>query len=240
MKVDLAIITGAASGIGQACAERFVDEGWIVAALDQNRDRLAALGAQLGDGLLGFPVDITDSQAVDRAVRQACERAGAPRACVNAAGIYPPTTLDTATAETFGRIFDVNVLGTVLVTKSVVERMRYGREGAIVNIASVDAFAPPGGQLLYSASKAAVVSLTRSLAVELAPQIRVNALAPGWVDTEGNRKTGRMVGAEGTIPLGRVARPAEIADMAWLLAGEERGSYVTGETLVVSGGLVIR
>jgi NAD(P)-dependent dehydrogenase (short-subunit alcohol dehydrogenase family) len=110
--------------------------------------------------------------------------------------------------------------------------------GAVVNFASIDAFAVSRGQLLYSAAKAAVVSLTRSLAIELGDDdITVNAVAPGWVDTPGTRAGRRSDEAIKTIPLGRAARPDEIADWVWKLC---HGSYVTGETLVISGGLVVR
>jgi 3-oxoacyl-[acyl-carrier protein] reductase len=110
--------------------------------------------------------------------------------------------------------------------------------GAVVNFASIDAFAVSRGQLIYSASKAAIVSLTRSLAVELGDDnITVNAVAPGWVDTPGTRAGGRIEEAVKTIPSGRAARPEEIADWVWKLC---HGSYLTGETLVISGGLTVR
>ena len=122
---------------------------------------------------------------------------------------------------------------------AVLRNLRAAGGGGIVNFSSVDALAVSPGQLVYSASKAAVSALTRSLAVELAPDgITVNAVAPGWVDTPGNAATGRMEGAARTIPLRRVAQPDEIAHWVTQLAGG--GSYVTGETLVVSGGSLIR
>ena len=154
------------------------------------------------------------------AVVRVVEELGAPSALVNAAGIYPPTTLETATVELYRRTFDVNVLGTILVTQATAPHMREG--AAIVNFASIDAFVPSPGQLVYCASKAAVVALTRSLALELAPRVRVNAIAPGWVDTPGNRATGRMEAALAGVPLGRAATPEEMADLVWFLAGEGR------------------
>jgi 3-oxoacyl-[acyl-carrier protein] reductase len=228
----IALVTGAASGMGHAVAARFLAGGWTVLPVDVNEPRLN------GAVLPWAPVDICDRQAV----RAAVSGAGGPlHAVINAAGIYPPTTLEDVNRERFHRIFDVNVLGTLNVTAEAVAVMRaQGGGGAIVNFASVDAFAVSRGQLLYSAAKAAVVSLTRSLAVELASDgITVNAVAPGWVDTPGTRATGRMEGAASTIPLGRVAQPAEIAEWVWRLAGES-SAYMTGETLVISGGSVMR
>jgi 3-oxoacyl-[acyl-carrier protein] reductase len=222
--MSVALITGAASGMGRACAERFLAEGWEVAAVD----RVEAVI----DGALAIQADVTDpSAAVDRAVSEL----GALNAVVNAAGVYPPSTLETATVELYRRTFDVNVLGTLLVTQAATPHMVEG--SAVVNFASIDAFVPSPGQLLYCASKAAVVALTRSLALELAPHIRVNALAPGWVDTPGNRATGRMQAALASVPLGRAALPEEMADLVWFLAG---AAYVTGETLTATGGSAFR
>lgn len=109
-----------------------------------------------------------------------------------------------------------------------------------MNLASVDAFTVSPGQLLYGASKAAVVMLTKATALELAPRgIRVNGIAPGWVNTPGNAATGRMAAAAEGIPLGRVAEPEEIAEWVWLLASATAG-FMTGETVVLSGGDVLR
>jgi 3-oxoacyl-[acyl-carrier protein] reductase len=228
--MSVAIVTGAASGMGRACAERFAAEGWDVAGLD-----LVAAGIA---GVTPVAVDITDAGAVEAAVARVVAELGSPRALVNAAGVYPPTTLETTTVEVYRRTFDVNVLGTILVTQAVVPHL--GDHAAIVNFASIDAFVPSPGQLVYCASKAAVVALTRSLALELAPRVRVNALAPGWVDTPGNRATGRMEEALASVPLGRAASPEEMADLVWFLAGEDRAGYVTGETLAATGGSAFR
>lgn len=228
--MSVAIVTGAASGMGAECARRFVAEGWQVAGFD--------LAAVEQEGVLGIAVDITDVDAVHAAVAHVVTELGPPRAVVNAAGVYPPTTLETATVALYRRTFDVNVLGTILVIQAAAPHMPDG--SAIVNFASIDAFVPSPGQLVYCASKAAVVALTRSLALELAPRVRVNGLAPGWVDTPGNRATGRMEAALAEVPLGRAATPAEMADLVWFLAGEGRAAYVTGETLTATGGSAFR
>lgn len=237
-----AVVTGAGSGMGRACARRFCAEGWAVAGLDVDGAALKVLEQELGsERFLPLTADIREAAPVQAAVDEATARFGAAACCVNAAGIFPPTTLETANQQRFRAIFDTNVLGTVLVTQAVAPGMRRAGGGAIVNFASIDAFFASPGQLLYCASKAAVVSLTRSMALELAPSnIRVNGVAPGWVDTEGNRANGRLQGAADTIPLGRIAEPEEIADLVWLLSGEGRATYVTGETVVIGGGVLLR
>ena len=244
-----ALVTGAASGMGLATARRFLAEGWTVLAVDRDAAGLDAAAAELGsDRLQTVAADVTDraalADALDRRVGGVplsfvlAQRGVRLRAVVNAAGIYPPTTLADFTEEAYRRIFDVNVLGTLNVCAVTAPLMWNSGGGAIVNFASVDALAVSPGQLLYSASKAAVMSITRSLAVELAPGgITVNGVAPGWVDTPGNAATGRMAEVAATIPLGRVAQPDEIA--SWVIS-LVTGTYVTGETLVISGGSVIR
>ena len=215
--------------MGRAVAERFLAEAWNVIAVDLDAEVLAVPGYH------PVPVDISDRAALATAL---VPLPSGLRAVVNAAGIYPTTTLADYDDATYHRIFDVNVLGTLNVIAETVPALRAAGGGAVVNFASIDAFAVSRGQLIYSASKAAVVSLTRSLAIELGDDnITVNAVAPGWVDTPGTRAGGRLEEAIKTIPLGRAAQPDEIADWVWKLC---HGSYLTGETLVISGGLTVR
>jgi 3-oxoacyl-[acyl-carrier protein] reductase len=229
-----AVVSGAGSGMGRATAQLLLDEGWTVIALDQEPGPLADSSGEARQ----FQVDVADRSQVGVALEKGLESGQSIDLVANIAGIYPPSTLQDFTAERYRRIFDVNVLGVLNVAA---EAFGYLDRGAsIINFASVDAFAVSPGQLLYGASKAAVVMLTKELAVELAPHgIRVNAIAPGWVDTPGNEATGRMAAAAAAIPLGRVAQPAEIARWVLLLAGPD-AAFMTGETLVLSGGDVLR
>ncbi len=230
-----AVVTGAASGMGLAVTERFITKGWTVIGIDRDAESLLVNAAAHDPAAFRPAVaDITDRGAVSRALGDI----SGLEAVVNAAGIYPPTTLADYDYATYRHIFDVNVFGTLNVIAETVPALRSTGGGAIVNFASIDAFAVSTGQLLYSASKAAVVSLTRSLAIELSDdQISVNAVAPGWVDTPGTRAGGRLEQAVATIPFRRAAQPTEIADWVWMLS---QGTYMTGETIVISGGLIVR
>ncbi|RII95438.1 SDR family oxidoreductase [Clavibacter michiganensis] len=232
----VAVVTGAGSGMGRSTAEVFLREGWTVIALD-----VAAVDEEYrGSGrIVSAVADVRSREAVRAALERALPNGRGIDVVANVAGIYPPSTLADFTEETYRRVFDVNVLGVLNVTAEAVSRMTSG--AAVVNFASVDAFTVSPGQLLYGASKAAVVMLTKELALELAPLgIRVNGIAPGWVATPGNEATGRMDAAAASIPLGRVARPEEIAEWVWLLAHGSHASFMTGETLVLSGGDVMR
>ncbi|CAH2401011.1 SDR family NAD(P)-dependent oxidoreductase [Mesorhizobium escarrei] len=235
-----AIVTGAGSGMGRAFAEKFLAKGWGVLAMDLSGEGLGRLHEAYAGreaSLIAATLDVTDRAAIADAIDRS-GIGGQLSAAVTAAGIFPPTNLLTFTVDHFDRIMGVNVLGTLNVAAEAIRHMRAaGTRGAIVTISSADAFTASTQQLIYSASKAAVVSLTRVLAATVAgDDIIVNGIAPGWVNTPGNAATGRMVGAEKHIPLGRVAQPEEIAEWVWALANREGVSFVTGETIKVTGG----
>jgi len=232
----VALVTGAASGMGASTVALFLERGYTVVALDVAWPETAADS----DGALRRVVaDVRSRDAVAAALDGALAAEDGIDVVANIAGVYPPTTLATYDDETYRRIFDINVLGVLNVIAAA--RPRLGRGASVVNFASVDAFAVSRGQLLYGASKAAVVMLTKSLALELAPDgIRVNGIAPGWVATPGNAATGRMEAAAESIPLGRVATPEEIAAWVWLVSQPEYGAFLDGETIVLSGADVMR
>lgn len=236
----VALVTGAGSGMGRSTAQAFLDRGWTVLALDVAAADPTATDTASDGKLIPVIADVRDRDALDEVLAEHLPGIGGRlHAVVNVAGIYPPSTLETVTAELFHRVFDINVLGVINVTAAALPYL--GDGSAVVNFASVDGFTVSPGQLIYGASKAAVIMLTKATALELAPRgIRVNAIAPGWVDTPGNAATGRMEAAAAAIPLGRVAQPSEIAEWAWILSGSGAAGFMTGETVTLSGGDVIR
>lgn len=235
-----AIVTGSASGIGEAIARRYAAEGAGVVVNSIHSVKAGqAVAASLPDAIY-VQADIADEQQGKSLVEAARARWGRLDILVNNAGttqFIPHDDLEAADAEVWRRIFDVNVFGTWLVTRSAVPLMRENG-GAIVNITSLAGERPVGSSIPYAASKAALNHLTRLLANVLGPAIRVNAIAPGLVDTPWTADWDDIREAVRTqAPLQRSGQPDDIAEVALTVAVS---AYMTGQVIVVDGGLHLR
>jgi 3-oxoacyl-[acyl-carrier protein] reductase len=247
----VAIVTGGGSGIGAAVCELFGGEGATVVVLDRDADRAHAVAARVARSE-ALVVDVTDSSAVDAAFADVVERHGSISVLANVAGVDDPETKHVAAQQrlhgkpmsitaamsdaTWHRLLSINLDGTFYALRAAVRAMTHSGGGSIINLSSVGGTAGVAGQPHYSASKAAVIGLTQSVAKEVADQgIRVNAIAPGPVDTPMFARTIATQGAP-KLPMGRLAKPREIATVALFLASD-LSSYVTGATIDVNGAM---
>jgi 3-oxoacyl-[acyl-carrier protein] reductase len=227
----VAIVTGAASGIGRATARRFAVEGARVAALDLRTPEAPANG-------IALVCDVADSASVERAVAEVKARLGRIDVLAHFAGITGDALADRMTLEQWEAVIRVNLTGSFLVAQHAARLMEDG--GAIV-LTSSRSYLGNVGQANYAASKGGVVSLARTLALELGKRgIRVNAIAPGFVETPMTEVVPEKIRdrAIAATPLGRIAKPEEIAAVAAFFASDE-ASFVTGQTLLVDGGRTV-
>lgn len=241
----VALITGGASGIGYAFARHWIEEGGFAVLADLDPRRLAEGISGLGPwNARGIVCDVMDPRSVDAAVTDVVAGEGRIDTLLNSAGIARPEPSDRITDETFGLLLDIHVSGTMRACRAAYPALRE-TNGTIVNVASVAAFAGMPGRASYTAAKAAICGLTRTLAVEWGGHgVRVNAIAPGYVRTaltDALIAEGRLndAGISARTPLGRFARPEEIATAAHFLA-TGASSFVNGHTLVVDGGLTVQ
>ncbi len=234
------VVTGAASGIGRAVAERAAEEGARVACLDLDGKAVTAFAASLPVPGCAAQVDVTDPDAVRRAIDAVAITMGGIDGLVNSAGIVALGPIAEITPEIWRRVIDVNLGGTFLVCQAAAPHMKAAKDAAIVNISSAQALLPVAGASAYAASKGGVQSLSKALAAELAPGIRVNAICPGLIDTPMNVGLKKAADDGPPVPLDRYAlhrwgRPEEIAaTIIFLLSAD--ASYMTGATLAVDGG----
>jgi len=246
----VAMVTGGASGIGRAICQAYAREGANVIVADRQRNGADETCSLLGSQGYSVTMDVTDDSSISEGVAAAEAKWGAIDILVNNAGIFNMAPIEEVTVEDYRRQYDVNVGGTIFTTKAVVPGMKARKKGGvIINFASQAGRRGEPNVMLYCSTKAAVISITQSLALELAKdKIRVNAVAPGVIDTPmwdqvdalfakydglelGQKK--QQVGE--AVPLGYMGKPEEIADPCVFLASDE-ARYITAQTLNVDGG----
>lgn len=244
---EVAIVTGASRGIGEEIAVALAAAGATVVPVARSVESLAETVERIeadGGDAMAVPTDVTDPDGVERLYDEVEASVGHVDVLVNNAGVNPyfgdPTAVD---LDTWGQIFAVNVTGAFTCAREFGRRLPDDATGAIVNVASVGGVLALPSQAPYTASKHALVGLTKSLAVDWAPRIRVNALAPGYVKTaltEGVRANERIRdGLLREIPQDRFAEPAEVAASALYLASDA-ASFVTGEIHLADGGMAAK
>jgi len=240
----VAIVTGAASGIGRAVALRLGEEGCRVAAVDLNLEGAQATAAELGDRGCALQADVSYLSAMRAAVAEAERQLGPVGVLVCCAGWDLVQPFLESTEETWDRVIAVNLRGTIACTRAVLDGMIDRGGGAIVNISSDAGRVGSSGEVVYSGAKAGIIGFSKAVAREVARHgIRVNVVCPGPTDTpmmEATRQANPRLGDAlvKAIPFRRLARPEEIAAAVAFFASDE-AAYVTGQTLSVSGGLTM-
>lgn len=243
----VAVVTGAAQGIGAAIAQRLAADGHKVAVVDLSAESAQATVDAItaaGGTALAVGADVSDAEAVDAAFAQIVDELGAPAILVNNAGIIRDNLLFKMTVDEWDLVMAVHLRGAFLMTKAAQKHMIEAKYGRIVNLSSISAYGNRG-QANYSAAKAGVHGLTKTLAIELGKYgITANAIGPGFVETPMTRATAERIGVPfdqfidaiaKETPVGRVGQPEDIAHAVSFFASEGAG-YVTGQILNVSGG----
>ncbi|KPC54824.1 3-oxoacyl-ACP reductase FabG [Amantichitinum ursilacus] len=244
LKNKVAIITGAASGIGHATARKFVTEGARVVVCDVNRAGVDAVVSELiaqGGQALGFEVDVTNKAQIAAMVAGTQQQFGRIDILVNNAGIVADAQLSKMTEDQFDRVIDINLKGVYNCTRAVVDIMIEQQSGVILNASSVVGLYGNFGQTNYAAAKFGVIGMVKTWARELGKKgIRANAVCPGFVATPILKDMPDKViqGMEERVPLRRMAQPEEIANVYAFLASDE-ASYISGAAIEVTGGLTL-
>lgn len=245
-QTSVILITGGAKGIGRALVDGFVRRGWRVAFGDLDRQAGTALARTLGERAHFIPADVAVEDDVRHLVAEAVRWGGRLDAVINNAGLANPVTgpIENLSLADWQRRLDVNLTGTFLVTREAVPHLRLSH-GAVINLASTRALQSEPDTEAYAATKGGVVALTHALSVSLGPEIRVNSISPGWIDTRAWQGSGRDVretvpplseGDHHQHPAGRVGEPEDIVALAAFLVSAEAG-FITGQNLVSDGGM---
>lgn len=240
---QVALVTGGARGIGRGIVLHLAAQGWKVVFCDTDKVVAEQLVSSAEQDIRFLPGDVASEADVERIVRETIEWAGRLDAVINNAGIADPETgpIEELSLEQWQRRLDVNLTGPFLVTKHAVPHLRKVK-GAVVNMASTRALQSEPDTEAYAATKGGIVALTHALAVSLGPDIRVNSISPGWIDTRAWQGSSEAVESlsdrdHQQHPAGRVGQPRDIASLvAYLLSPES--SFITGQNLVADGGMV--
>ena len=245
MKIDLtgrtALITGSTRGIGRAIAEALAGAGARVAVVGRDQERAAAVATEIGAGAQGFAADVSEPASVVALVEAVEAAFGQIDILVNNAGLTRDNLLFRIKDDDWDMVLDANLRGAFVAIRATARGMMKRRWGRIINIASIVGITGNKGQANYAASKAGLIGLTKSVAKELGSRnILVNAVAPGFIETD---MTAAMTpearaALSGQIPLDRLGKVQDIASVVAFLASEH-ASYITGQVLVVDGGMVM-
>jgi NAD(P)-dependent dehydrogenase (short-subunit alcohol dehydrogenase family) len=227
------IVTGAAQGIGRAIASRFKQDGANVTIADINPDSLQQTMTELE--VQGVLIDVSSETDVKRLIETVLEQYGSIDVLVNNAGLSDFVPLERQTLEGFQKVLNVNLTGAWLCAKIAAPHLREAK-GAIVNIASTRAIMSEAGSEAYAASKGGLLALTHALAASLQPDVRVNCVSPGWIETRAPGTFTHSSGDNAQHLVGRVGTPEDIANMVAFLASKQAG-FMTGQNVVVDGGM---